>query len=197
LHLLPALVWGGGLLVLSLVILPRLVKEGDRAAPSLAGVASRFSRIAGISVAFIAITAPYQAWAYGGSVDAVMASPFGRTAIAKTVLFSALIALGAFNRYISVPRLREWAGSARTRRGMLGSLAAAALSPLARDARGALAAARFTRSVKLEALLLVAALLCAALLRHEVPARHMSHPEHDASAAGFRPQASGLGRSAS
>lgn len=180
LHLLAALVWGGGLLVLSLVILPRLVKQGDRAAWSMAGVATRFSRIAGVGVGLIVLTALYQEWTYGGSVEGLVRSPYGRTIIAKIVLFSVLLILGAFNRYISVPRLQEWAGSATTRHGALGRLVAPALLPLARDARGPLAASRFTRTVKLEAVLVVAVLLCAALLRHEVPARHAAHLEHHA-----------------
>ncbi len=180
LHLLGPMVWGGGLLVLSAVILPRLVQEGDRAAGSMAGVAARFSRIAGVAVALIALTAVYQAWAYV-SVEALVRSPYGRTLIAKVVLFSLLLGLGAFNRYIRVPRLQEWAGSATTRRGVLGRIVAPVLLPLARDARGPLVAKQFTRSVKCEACLLLAVLLCAALLRHEIPPRHAPHLEHDAS----------------
>jgi len=172
LHLLAAMVWGGGLLVLSLVILPRLAKQGDRAARSMAEVATRFSRIAGIGVGFIILTAPYQEWAYGGSVEGLVRSPYGRTVIAKIVLFSLLLGLGAFNRYISVPRLQEWAGSATTRRGTLGRFVTPLLLPLERGARGPQVAIRFTRAVKLEAFLLAVVLLCAALLRHEVPARH-------------------------
>jgi putative copper resistance protein D len=181
LHLLGPMIWGGGLLVLSLVILPCLVKEGDRAARSIAGVATRFSRIAGVAVAFIALTAVYQAWNYARSVEALGRSPYGRTIIAKIVLFSLLLCLGAFNRYIRVPRLQEWAGSAKTKRWVLGCAVASVLLPLARDARGPLVAKRFTRSVKLEACLVLAVLLCAAVLRHEIPARHAHHTEHDTS----------------
>jgi copper resistance protein D len=175
LHLVAVMVWGGGLLVLSLAILPRLVKQGERAAGTIARVATRFSRMAGMAVGLVALTAPYQAWAYGGSVEALVRSPYGRTVIAKIVLFLVLLVMGAFNRYVSVPRLQEWAGISRTRRGAL-----PALLPFARDARGPLAAARFTLMVKLEAFLVVAVLLCAALLRHEVPAR--AHLEHHAQA---------------
>ena len=178
LHLIAALVWGGGLIVLSVVILPRLMKQGDRAAGSMASVASRFSQIAGVGVGFIVLTAPYQEWAYGGSVGGLVSSSFGRTVIVKVILFSVLLVLGAFNRYVSVPRLQEWAGRAPTRNGALGRLVAPALRPLAGDARGPRAAARFTRTVRLEAFLLVVVLLCAALLRHEVPARHAAHLEH-------------------
>jgi putative copper resistance protein D len=180
LHLVAALVWGGGLLVLSLAILPRLVEQGDRAARSMAGIATRFSRIAGVAVGLIVLTASYQEWAYVGSVEGLASSPYGRTIIAKIVLFSLILILGAFNRYIRVPRLQEWAGSATARHGALYRLTAPALVPLARDARGPLAAARFMRIVKLEAFLLVMVLLCTALLRQEIPARHAPHLMHHA-----------------
>jgi putative copper resistance protein D len=189
LHLLAALVWGGGLLVLSLVILPRLLEQGDRAAGAMAGVATRFSGIAGVGIAVIALTAVYQARAYGGSIGGLARSPFGRTIIAKIVLFSLLLVLGAFNRYVSVPRLQEWAGSSPTRRGALGRVFAPALRLLARDARGPLAATRFACAVRLETFLLVAVLGCAALLRHEAPARHEAHPEHHPVAACGAPRA--------
>jgi putative copper resistance protein D len=163
LHLVAALVWGGGLLVLSWTILPRLVKHGVPDARSMAGIATRFSRIAGWAVGFIAITAPYQTWAYGGGFDELAKSPYGRILVTKVVLFVLLLVLGAFHRYVSVPRLHEWARSATEPH----------------------AAAQFTRTVKLEALLVVAVLLCAAFLRHEVPARHpLQHDHHHMAACG-------------
>lgn len=109
----------------------------------------------------IAVTSAYQEWAYGGSVERLVQSPYGRTIIAKIALFSVLLILGAFNRYISVPRLQ---------------------------AREALAAERFMRTVRLEAFLLVGVLLCAALLRHQAPARsHAARLEHRPQSHGDRP----------
>lgn len=172
LHLAAALVWGGGLLVLSFVILPRLVTRGDRAARVLAGVATRFSKIALVGLGLIVLTAPYQEWAHGGSVAGLGRSTYGRTIIVKIVLFSLLVFLGAFNRYVNVPRLREWAGSPITRYGMAGRLVASVLPFLARDVREQQAAVWFRRTVRLEAFLVIAVLLCSALLRHEVPAGH-------------------------
>ena len=172
LHLVAALIWGGGLLVLSWAILPRLVKDGARGARSMAGIATRFSRIAGWAVGFIAITAPYQTWAYGGGIEELARSPYGRILVTKVVLFVLLLVLGAFNRYVSVPRLHEWARSGNEPR----------------------AAAQFTRTVTLEALLVVAVLLCAAFLRHEVPARHLLRHDHQHMAAcgtGRAPAATG------
>jgi putative copper export protein len=183
LHLVAALVWAGGLLVLSGVILPRLLKHGDRAARSLARIASRFSKIAGATVALIALTAPYQAWAYGGSVEDLLHSLYGRTVVAKIILFLLLLALGAFNRFVGVPGLQEWAGLATRRQGVMGRLVRRAQLPFAGDAGGSRAAARFARTVKLEALLVLAVLLCAAVLRHEVPGRHPVQHDHHPMAA--------------
>jgi putative copper export protein len=184
LHLVAALVWAGGLLVLSWVILPRSLKHGDRAAQSVARIASRFSKIAGATVALIALTAPYQAWAYGGSIEGLLHSLYGRTIVAKIVLFLLLVALGAFNRFVSVPSHQEWAGVAVRKQGVTGRLFRRALLPLASDARPSRAAARFARTVNVEAFLVLAVLLCAALLRHESPARDTSHPEHRPMAGG-------------
>jgi len=178
LHLLSALVWGGGLIALTVVILPHMVKQDDHAAQSIASAATRFSRIAGIAVGIIAFTALYQAWVNAGSIEALLKSPYGRTVIAKTVLFFLLLVLGAFNRYISVPRLQEWAGITATSRGIISRLVVPILLSLTRDLKGRPLAARFMRNVKVEALLVVGVLLCAALLRHEIPARHFSHLEH-------------------
>ncbi len=178
LHLFAACVWGGGLLALSLAILPFFAKAGNREARSIAAAGSRFSRIAGIAVATIVLTALYQARAYVGSIDALVKAPYGRTVVAKLVLLIFLLALGAFNRYISVPRLQEWAGLPPARRGILSRLAGFFLGPLARNLKGAPVARRFGLSVRIEAFLIIGVLLCAALLRHEVPARHFMHGEH-------------------
>ncbi|HSA77458.1 MAG TPA: CopD family protein [Nitrospirota bacterium] len=178
LHLLGALAWGGGLIALSIVILPHMVKQDDHAAQSIAGAAARFSRIAGITVGIIAFTALYQAWVYAGSIEALLKSPYGRTVIAKIVLFFLLLGLGAFNRFVSVPSLQEWAGITATSRGIISRLVLPVLLPLARDLKGRPLAVRFMRNVRVEALLVVGILLCAALLRHEIPARHFSHLEH-------------------
>lgn len=178
LHLLGALVWGGGLIALTVVILPHMVKQDDHSAQSIAGAATRFSRIAGIAVGIIALTALYQAWVNAGSIEALLKSSYGRTVIAKIVLFFLLLGLGGFNRYISVPRLQDWAGITATSRGVISRLVVPILLSLARDLKGRPLAVQFMRNVRIEALLVVGLLLCAALLRHEIPARHFSHIEH-------------------
>ena len=179
LHLLAACAWGGGLLALSQVILPNLARAGDQTAALVADIARRFSRIAGIAVGIIAITALYNAWAFVGSIEAIWTSPYGWTVFAKVILFSLLIFLGAFNRYVSVPLLLEWGGASRTGRGMITRAASHLFSRYFRNPDGLTIALRFKRSVKVEAMLMLGVLLCAAMLRHEIPARHHSHIEHE------------------
>jgi putative copper resistance protein D len=179
LHFLAASVWGGGLFALALVILPNLAKAGNRAAALTADVARRFSRIAGISVGLIVITAGYNAWSYVGSLGALWQSPYGRTVLAKGILFSLLILIGAFNRYVSVPLLLEWGEASRTGRGMITRGASHFPLRYFRDHDGNSLAVRFKRIVRGEALLMMGVLLCAALLRHEIPALHYLHVAHE------------------
>ena len=106
-HILAASVWGGGLFALA-VILPLFIKQADRT--SIARVAGRFSRIAGYAVGVIAITSLYNAWSYVGSFAAFWKTAYGLTAQRRFSYSVVLIQFAAFNRYVSVPLLREKAG---------------------------------------------------------------------------------------
>jgi len=178
LHLLAASVWGGGLVVLSFSLLPELVRKGDQEAPVIAGVALRFSKIAGFAVGVIALTSIYNAWAYVGSFGAFLKSPYGLAVLAKIILFLILINLGAFNRYISVPLLQQWGGFHSGNQGIIKRIVDRFVPRFLLDQSGYWIALRFKRSVRVEALLIIGVLLCAAMLRHEIPARHVSHMEH-------------------
>jgi len=178
LHLLAASAWGGGLFALSLIILPNMQKQGDQAATSIAGVAAKFSNIAGIAVMIIALSALYQSWIYVGSFDALLKSPYGRTIIAKIILFSLLLCLGAFNHYLSVPRLQEWGELSSGSRGIIFRIAGQFRARFLRNQTGRTVVTQFTRIVRVEALLMAGVFLCAAMLRHDVPARHLAHLEH-------------------
>jgi putative copper resistance protein D len=179
LHLLATSVWGGGLFVLALFLLPEIIRpDDDRAAPRIAGVAGRFSRIAGYAVGIVAMTALYNGLSYVGSFEALWKSAYGLIVITKTGLFLFLVNFGAFNRYVSVPLLQEWAGASPQGREIITRAAFRFFPGLQLEGSGQRVATRFMRSVKVEALLIVGLLLCAALLRHEVPARHLHHLGH-------------------
>ncbi len=178
LHLLAASVWGGGLMVLSVSVLPDLIGRREPTPALISRVAGRFSSLAGFAVGIVAITALYNAWKYVGSIHALLGSPYGWTVIAKVVLFLVLINLGGFNRYVSVPLLQEWAGASPEGRGIFTRIALQFFPGLQPGGNGGRIASRFRRGVKVEAILIIGVLLCAALLRHEIPARHASHLGH-------------------
>jgi putative copper resistance protein D len=191
LHLMAVSFWGGGILVLSAAILPELAGTGGPSAAPLAGIAGRFSRLAGVAVGIIAITSLYNAWSLVGSFGALFKAPYGWTVIAKAILFFLLICLGAFNRYVRVPFLRERAGLPRfTARPAMGGISRV-LGQRLGSADDSQFMHRFMGSIRTEAFLMVLVLLCASLLRHQIPARHYSHMEHDSGASSVSPHDGG------
>lgn len=102
LHLLAVGVWVGGLAWLLLGI--RSSGSSERA-----GV-GRFSFIAGIALAVVAVTGVVRAIDEIGGVGAwrrLFETSFGVTLLIKVGLFAGLVALGARNRYVNVPAVRE------------------------------------------------------------------------------------------
>lgn len=181
LHLLAALVWGGGLFVLSAVIMPVITQKGEQGAVRISGAAHRFSQIAGIAVGVVLLTAIYNTWFYVGSVKALLTSPYGQIVVVKIILFLVLLNLGAFNRYITVPLLLEWGGSPVENRGMINTIAAHIRTRFRSAQNGHQIALWFRRSVRVEAILIIGVLLCVALLQHKVPGRHFMHIKHGVS----------------
>jgi putative copper resistance protein D len=175
LHLLAASAWGGGLFALSLAISPDLHEEGGQTAPSFSEFAARFSRMAGIAVCIIAGTAVYNAWVYVGSIEAAVKSFYGWTITVKIVLFLLLLFLGAINRYVNVPDMVKSPGLPEGKPGIGSRFIRPVLLSVLPDRKDRPAVRRFSRAVRIEAFLMVAILLCAALLRHEVPAKHYLH----------------------
>ncbi len=134
--------------------------------------------MAGIAVGIVTITAIYNYLVYVGSFHALLMTPYGLKIIAKIVLLFILVNLGGFNRYVSVPLLQEWAGASAEGRGAITRTVLRFYPELQLDGSGHRIALRFMRCVRTEAALIVCVLLCAALLRHSVPARHFAHMQH-------------------
>jgi copper transport protein len=140
-HVAAAGVWVGGLAFIVLVLLEA---GGDRW--SLAStVVPRFSTLAVWSVAALIAAGLVSGFLEVRSWHALWHTTYGQLLLVKVALLIPLLALGAFNNRISVPRLRTGAGS-RTRR-------------------------RFSRSVGLELALMVAIVGVTAVLVSEPPAR--------------------------
>lgn len=168
LHLLAVSCWGGGLLVLSTTVFPTIT-EPDEHPGVIADIGGGFSRIAGASVGIVALSAFFNGRAFVGSFDALWRSPYGWTVTAKIILFFLLILLGAYNRYVALPFLHKEA---------TGNLAPLFVERFIPFPKFYPIAQEFVFRVKVEALLIVAVLLCGSLLRHEVPARHAAHLRH-------------------
>ena len=105
--------WLGGIAVLVLVL-----RKATAAVPAddrsrlLAESVGRFSRLAGIAIAGIAITGLIQSIAYLSAFGQLLDTPFGRAIAVKTVLFAAIVGLGYVNRNRLLPPLHAAAAGA-------------------------------------------------------------------------------------
>jgi copper transport protein len=122
LHVAAMSVWVGGLAAF-LLVLPAATRElvpPDRAR-LIAAVLVRFSPLALGCVALILATGVTQAYVYVRHLDNLLDTAYGRAVLIKFLLLVfALIPLGAYNRYRSVPRLERIAagGEAPGRAGL-------------------------------------------------------------------------------
>lgn len=123
LHVIAMAVWVGGLTTLVLVV-PAATRELEAADRSrlLAAALARFSPIAPLCVAVVLLSGLGQAYAYVRDLENLLDTAYGRAVLIKFVLLvGALIPLGAYNRYRSVPRLERIAagGEPPGRAGLL------------------------------------------------------------------------------
>lgn len=112
-HMLAAAVWVGGLFSLALDIPAAmcLLDEGDRR-KVLSALIPRFSVVAGMSVAALALTGIYSAWTQV-TIPEALSTPYGNTFIIKIGLVGALLLIAAVNLIWVRPRL---AGDSRAAR---------------------------------------------------------------------------------
>jgi copper transport protein len=106
LHVVAVGLWLGGLAGLLLTI-------GRTADERTARTARRFSWLATIGIAIVAVTGLLRAIAEVGTVDALLTSDFGHLVIAKTALLATLALLGAVNHFRNVPAAGRTVGGLR------------------------------------------------------------------------------------
>ena len=174
-HLLAASLWSGSLVAFAAVIFPAWLRYGKPHAGQIAGIAQRFSALAGIALAAVLLTGLYNFWFEARTVSALWTTRYGNILGVKLALVLALIVLGASNRYLVVPLLRRMAdhpqgGDEVSKRFTLHGYRVSREKP---DAPGVLR--RFARTVTVEVILMAGVLVCTALLLHETPARHQAH----------------------
>jgi copper transport protein len=122
LHLLSVGVWVGGLAWLLLGI--------RSSGPSERAGVGRFSFIAGIALAVLAVTGVVRAIDEIGGVGAwrrLFETSFGVTLLIKVALFAGLVALGARNRYVNVPAVSQRGERLRSLRRTVGAEVALAV----------------------------------------------------------------------
>ena len=181
LHILGALVWGGAIIAFALFILPGLMLDRQAATQALLAASSlRLSSLAGIALAVTVAPGLYNAWLLVGSWHGLWSTLYGRLLVAKIILVTAMIALGAVNRYRYVPSLLVQAGRPLPRRLL-------SLPHFPSTIADSATTKFFLRTLKAEALLLLAVLSLAATLSQEIPAAHaergkLSEHTHAASA---------------
>lgn len=112
LHVIAMSAWVGGiaLLLLALPAATRALERSDRTR-LLAAVLARFSPLALIAVATLLASGILQSVVHLGAVSDLTTTAFGRAILIKSALLGGLVALGAFQRRRSVPRLRRAAAA--------------------------------------------------------------------------------------
>jgi putative copper resistance protein D len=141
-HLLATALWGGVVFAGAGSVLAALGTSLARA--FLIRTAGKMSTMSVIAVSFVVLSGIYNAWrGLGGSAEALEASAWGQVLVVKAVLVATALLLGAMNRWSVLPRLQRSASTV--------------------DAR------TFTGVMRVEAVLIVAVFVAAAVLSHSVP----------------------------
>jgi len=106
LHVLAAGGWGGTLLMLALVGIPRITDvERDQRATILQTLLRAFSPVALSCAAVLVITGAVEAWLQLGSVSALWNSEYGTALVRKLVFVMLVAALGAYHWRFAQPAL--------------------------------------------------------------------------------------------
>lgn len=165
-HLVAASLWGGGVFVLALIILPPLVRSGN--IMIIADVSRMFTRVTGAAVAVVLLTALFNIKIYAGSFEALWNTAYGLTMLAKIILLYFLLLVGAFNRYVAVPMLQHVSGTRVDGPGLLGRVIGALFVGI-RDYLGGPVTLLFRKALLIEAILMSALLICSSVLKHQDP----------------------------
>ena len=151
LHLLAAGTWVGSLFGMSLAIFPLLLRQSGDGATLAVRIFQRLSTLSGRALAVLVACGAYSAIHQLGSVDALWNTRYGVILDVKLALVLVMILIGAHNRYIKLPRLRDAAGNTPSRHDGLRIIRTCA------------------RAVLVEGLLGLAAIGATATLLHAMP----------------------------
>ena len=179
LHLLAISTWIGGLFTLGFVLPSSVASPGKgETVRGLASIAARFSRMAACCMADFLVTGWYNAWLQVASLPPLLNTSYGWTLLAKLSLLLLVLTIAAVNRYYFLhhfehhPGARDWPLFRAIGR-IAGTLATGKQHGDPGNMRH-----QFLRVVRLEWIVAVGMLACAALLTQLPPARHIRRHEH-------------------
>lgn len=104
-HLIAGALWLGGLVGLALT-LPLITRRGTVAAE----IVTRFSTLAAISLAVLAVSGVLMGWRILGSWENLLNSTYGTLLMTKVALVVAVAVMAAGNRLLVLPRVRQAVG---------------------------------------------------------------------------------------
>ncbi len=178
-HLAAVSIWIGGLFTFGFMSQRFAAPFGtEEEARGLAAIGRPFSRLAAYCVFTLLVAGLFNVWLQVGSLQSLVTTSYGLTLLAKVFLVGLVLALAAVNRYYFLPLLRDPAG-ARNRPLVktIGRVGGTWLVGAGRD-QVARIRHRLRQFMRLEWILIIAALALAALLTHLPPARHILAHQH-------------------
>lgn len=153
LHAAMASLWVGGLFYMALVLFPAFRLAGFSAEERrtfLAKAVPRFSRLAIISVAALAITGTYSVLTHSNDLGTILSTEYGIVLAVKVTAYCVLVAIGAMNLLRLTPALQRKVEGSSRKKGTAGT-------PQSR-----VASAVLSGNVRLEAAIAIIAVVCAA-----------------------------------
>jgi len=178
-HLVAVSVWIGGLFAFGSLVQRLGAAPGTEEGPhGLSAIGRPFSRMAAYCVFTLVAAGLFNAWLQVGSLQPLVTTSYGLALLAKVCLVGLVLALAAVNRHYFLPLLRDPAGARRRLSvNTIGRLGGAWLVGTGGD-QTARIRRRLRQFVRLEWILVIAALAFAALLTHLPPARHILALHH-------------------
>jgi putative copper export protein len=178
-HLVAVSIWIGGLFTFGLMFQRFAAPPGtEEEARGLAAIGRPFSRMAAYCVFTLLVAGLFNAWLQVGSLQPLVTTSYGLTLLAKLFLVGLVLALAAVNRYYFLPLLRDPTGArSRLLVKAIGRVGGAWLVEAGDDQQASIRR-RLRQFMRLEWILIIAALALAALLTHLPPARHILAHQH-------------------
>lgn len=112
LHVLAAGAWVGSLFGMSWVVFPQLLRAGDTATAESARIFQRLSTWCGVALAVLVACGIYNASTQLDCLASLWRSRYGVTLLIKLSIVAVMVAIGAHNRYVKLPKLRAAAATA-------------------------------------------------------------------------------------